>query len=159
MNHFCPALGLEQHVQRVQRCYQLSLEDADVLDENLPGDLDQVGDKDLAEQLGNLDLSADDDSVAQKSDQDDNGPMVMGGGGDSSDDDDEFEETIDLTVDPSSHDGVNYHLLERFVEYTNTMAKQPEPFTEDEVHLRRAFWATGFMAGAWPAMTLSLIHI
>ena len=59
--------------------------------------------------------------------------MVMGGGGDSSDDDDEFEETIDLTVDPSSHDGVNYHLLEQFVEHTNTMAKQPEPFTEDEV--------------------------
>ena len=42
-------------------------------------------------------------------------------------------DTLYLTVDPSSHAGVNCHLLEQFVEYTNTMGKEADPFTEDEV--------------------------
>ena len=42
-------------------------------------------------------------------------------------------DTLYLTVDPSSHAGVNCHLLEQFVEYSATMANEADPFKEDEV--------------------------
>ena len=50
-------LGLQQHVQRVSRCYQLSLKDASVLREALPANTDQAGEAHLTNQLQNLDIS------------------------------------------------------------------------------------------------------
>ena len=135
---FKSPLGLQQHIQRVNLCYQLSQNDASILTGHSGKNPDQTATEETDQLVPGRSTHRETSSIGSSSQQPPQDPYDSDNSFGGMDDDDgstsvdEADGASVVDTGPSSE--ANRYHLEQFVAYCKAKAKDPPAFTEDEVN-------------------------